>query len=260
MQRIDNFNKKDSWYTTWKCSPVTGERLYSSTEIAENFGISSQLLNKVLVKLKILIPEEDKHKRYKLSDNTLGEECHYSTSHEYSSKPTNNTTNVTIKFSKLGKDFIEYILTNDLKLVNKCDININYNELEKYFPEGDFALAIRKPGTVYNPNPNAPTMIYLSYRTSRNGSDFNRYYMFISNEDANAIRKDMKRWGKERHYNTKGYKMPVDSSPIATQIVTWKDKYFSDVLNFAGYTTDLSEEQINKNKALLEDFLLNGDK
>lgn len=268
-------------YSKWQISPMSGERIYSTTDIAETYGVSAQLLNKVLVKLGILIPLNKEHQMYKISDELYGEECHFNTKYHYDSYANDYTTNVTIKFSEFGKQYIDKILQTQLHLISICDPNKTYNELESYFPEGKYAIAIRLPGTTYNPNPNGKIKIYIANRDSRNGCDFTKFYLFIPDDLAAIFKQEIKEWEESHHiynfstnykstknkynkknynntgYIKKGYMMDWDDSLQATFIIIETEKYFKSIMEKAGYTFILSDVEKEQNKKLLQDFLNN---
>lgn len=232
-------------YDLFKKSPKNGQRLYSSTEVASDFGVSANLLNKVLVKEGILIPSKKQYQYYELADSSLGEECHYNLSHKYDSKSSDRTTNVTIKFSSYGKETIEKLLVNKYRLY--LHGSAHPDDVEKFFPEGKFALAIRKAGTKYNPKSGAKPMIYLSYRTNRDPDEqFSKRYMFISDEDAALLRNKIKKYEKQTGYNTMGYRVPLDKSEIARSIVQWATNFYNSIALQAGQARRLTIDNFDR--------------
>ena len=233
----------------WQVSPKTGERLWSSTELGSLFGISPNLLNKVLEKYGVLIKKDN---QWRIVDESLGENCFFNTAHRYDDKASEHTTNVTVKFNIVGKNIIENFLSTK-ELYKITPFNSEFDELQ--FPEGKFALSIRGAGTKYNPNPNVD-MLYISNRYNRQGSKFSRNYMFIPDDSAKKIKKVILNYGKVHRYNTKAHKVPIDlGSAEIVSILVWKDKYFSSILNHNGYNTRLSNEQIKTNIKKLKEYL-----
>ena len=243
-------------YNKWKHSPATGERLYTTSEIAEYYGLSAQELNKFLVKFDFLFPKDQEHDYYRIKNKAHGTILYFNPkTYTYELVPSDDTSNITPKFNDLGKAKIENLL-NKLNLISSCDINDDYDELEHFFPEGDFALSIRRSGTKFNPK-DGPTKIYISNRFNRDGSHLNRDYLFIPNEDATAIGKEITQWRKAHRLPVNNWAMNLDNSETATHIIIWKDKFFFDILNKAGYTIKLSNEQIKNNKQLINNAINN---
>lgn len=248
-------------YSVFKLSPTTGSRIYSSTEIAEQYGISANLLNKVLVKLGVFEEVNNSEiQTLKLTDkySLLGEELHFDTSKfKYVNEQNDNTTNITIKFSELGKQFIELLLDSTFNL-HKYNPEINDSILESHFPEGKFALSIRLPGHKQNPN-SKKSRIYISYRASRDKDDnFSQDYMYITDDAAKLITNDFAAWRRAKNKTKTKYNfywMERDNSPQALKIMQWKTQYFNSIMKSAKLSIKLSDSEIKDNKDILLKYI-----
>lgn len=241
----------------WKISPRTSERLYSSTEIGEQYGLSAYKLNKLLCKLGIFKEVEKDNKMYKyqhyiLKDKKLGENCYFNINFKYDSYSNSETTNVTIKFNESGKAEIEKLLCH-YGFISSNYLNIDDKKLEKSMPEGKYAISVRHPASLYNPSNKAPSMIYLSNRDSRRGSQFCKEYFFIEDADAKEIRNKIKNWGNRVGYKTGSYKIPTNNA-VAAEILLWIDQYYNYLLYKSNNVIKLTEEEIKHNNQKCEEL------
>ena len=252
----------------FKIDPRDGHsEIWSAREIGEFYGVSANTIYKLLQKFNLvtLVKNNDKQ-YYKPVDNTLFVECHWNikTSHTkgYDPVATDDTTNVTIKFTELGKDYFMHLLkVKEPELVTEFDIKFDFNDLNKYFPNGKYALSFRRAGGKYNPNPNNATLIFISNRANRNNTPFSKDYLFIDDKAKEYLSKLFKEfWKNHPEYlgtvksksgTMKGYAVPLVSTIEIMKIISFRDNYFNHILNNSPFQLKLSDDQKKYNRELL---------
>ena len=247
-------------YSVFKYSPTSGDRIYSSTEVADKYGISANLLNKVLLKIGFLkaTSVDGTNQKFTVVNPEYGEVLYWNEKkYGYVTEPSDVASNTTVKFTEVGKTYIDTVIS---ALFPTLHVKApNYDGIEPYFPDGKFSLSIRFPGTKFNSKADAKPKIYVSYRTSKDPDDhFNQYYLNIDDNTAKLIQMDMRAWRHARHEKiTKKnfYWIELDDSPQAQKIFQWMSDYFNDICKQANIQTSLTKEEKQHNRKVFTEYL-----